>query len=112
MLGAAMLAGGIAFVHRARAPFGILKFDGRHWYFESRRGRLQMCLDLQSIMLFRFVSNDLAARWLWIEKSLEVEGSEQWRAVRRAVYSRPSPVSDVGEADSANVSGGRSSLSR
>ena len=111
MLGAVALAGVVAFVHRFRMSSGVLKFDGQCWFFGNRSGRLQICLDLQSLMLLRFSSTGHEARWFWIEKSFGAEGFESWRAVRRAVYSRPSAASDDGVTVSANRSGRRSSFS-
>ena len=94
ILAVPLFAGVIAWRHFRVAPCGTLSFDGQHWSFAGRQGRLQMCVDFQALMLLRLVSTGHPTRWIWVQRR---SAHAQWRDVRRAVYSRAPTASDTGE---------------
>ncbi|MGJ7580979.1 hypothetical protein ACSFA3_12425 [Variovorax sp. RHLX14] len=94
MLAVSLLAGFVAWRHFRVASSGTLDFDGRHWSLAGRQGRLQVCLDLQTLMLLRFVAAGHPKRWIWAQGS---DAKGQWCDIRRAVYSRAPTASDAGQ---------------
>ncbi|MEJ8848985.1 hypothetical protein [Variovorax rhizosphaerae] len=78
---------------------GELRFDGRDWRMTGavnfRAARLTPALDFQSLMLVRLWAPKRRHRWLWLERR---SAPERWLELRRAVYSRASPVEPDGPA--------------
>lgn len=76
----------------ARWPSGLLGWDGLEWSLErgkssaDLRGRLEVALDLQRFLLVRLVDATGRAWWLALEPG---QSTDEWMALRRAVYSRP-----------------------
>ena len=72
----------------ARRPVGpgILRWDGKDWNWQrgdgATAGRLMPALDLQVLMLLRFMPESGRAFWLWTSRG---NTSLQWDAFRRAV---------------------------
>jgi hypothetical protein len=93
LAGSVMLAALACGVLLGRQRPGELRFDGKEWRMTGaanfRAARLTAALDFQSLMLVRLGSPDQRSRWQWLERR---SAPERWLALRRAVYSRPSPA--------------------
>jgi len=85
---------------------GQLNWDGTAWRWREsgadhaigpdesgRQLSLAVALDLQRVLLVRCVAGGRGpSRWLWLQAGDDVA---QWRALRRAVYSRAPPEPSV-----------------
>jgi toxin CptA len=94
LLGMAALGVWVAWVWW-RQPCGILRWDGQHWLWQGQAlsaGAVPaVVLDLQHVVLLHWPSAS-AGPWLWLEGR---QDPQQWRALRRAVYSRAiAPVTE------------------
>jgi len=73
-------------------PRGELRWDGQHWFLEGEltpgSATASVHFDIQSLMLIRLAPADSPVQWLWLERK---RAPERWRALRRALYSRPPP---------------------
>lgn len=89
--GAIMLAviGAWSLLAWLRSPRGELHWDGAGWTapHEAGAGSLRVALDLQQVMLVRWLGPQ-SARWIWLERR---RSPQRWLDVRRAVYSRARP---------------------
>jgi toxin CptA len=89
----------LAWLH---SPQGVLRWDGTEWQWlagqGSAPGRIELALDLQSHLLLRWRGEDGAAPWFWLERKSD---PSHWDALRRAVYSRATPVSPAGQPPAA-----------
>ena len=69
------------------APEGVLRWVGRSWWREGNgvrcSGTLEVCLDLQNLILLRFHDESGARHWLWLEQTA---ATDRWSALRRAVH--------------------------
>ncbi len=71
-----------------------LRWDGQHWFVKTDASDTVSLLegihlDLQRLMLVRFVPAEASSQWLWLERG---GAPERWLALRRALYARdPSP---------------------
>jgi hypothetical protein len=84
--GVAALAGWL------QSATGTVHWDGDGWRWvegtrSAQAGQPELALDLQRHMLLRWVPQQGATRWLWVERNAAVS---HWDALRRAVYSRAS----------------------
>jgi len=99
-----LACGGFAWQGVRRQPIGTLAWDGERWRWgeadpargvpDARAGQdaqeVQVALvaDLQRVMLLRLQGTRVArapATWIWVEQGVD---TEDWQAVRRAVYFR------------------------
>jgi hypothetical protein len=88
-----LLATAVAGLRGWRAtPSGQLGWDGQHWRWDSAQsvpalpeGVLAVHLDLQTLVLARFVPARGRAVWLWLECSA-LPG--RWHALRCALHAR------------------------
>lgn len=80
---------------------GAVVWDTRTWWWEqgSQRssGLMTSELDLQSLILLRFVSDAGARHWFWLERG---SAPERWLALRRAVFAKAGR-GDAGSGDDA-----------
>ncbi len=105
----ALLGAGAVMAHGwQRSPIGQLRWDGRHWAWESpvyQGGSTleapQVVLDLQSAVLIRLSNPAGASWWLWAERGLDLS---RWLDLRRAIYARPRPEHATDILASAPVS--------
>ena len=69
------------------SPDGVLRWAGRSWWRESNgvqcSGTVDVCLDLQNVLLLRFSSGSGPQQWLWLEQTA---AKDRWSALRRAVH--------------------------
>lgn len=91
LLGGATFVGGAAvvFLSWRLTPVGILRFDGRAWFWESG-GSSTSCVplvhfDFQTVMLVRLEASRRFCHWLWIAESRD---KTQWRSFRRALFAQ------------------------
>ena len=87
----AVVAGGIhALVAWMHSATGDLHWDGAGWSVPGAAsgGSLQVALDLQHLLLVRWVGAG-DSRWLWLERQ---RCPQRWRDLRRAVYSPAGPM--------------------
>ncbi len=84
-----VLIGGWSLLAWLRSPIGELHWDGAGWTapHEAGAGSLRVVLDLQQVMLVRWLPPQ-SAQWLWLERR---RSPQRWLDVRRAVYSRARP---------------------
>ena len=89
--GAILLAliGGWSLLAWLRSPRGELQWDGAGWTApqEASAGSLRVVLDLQQVMLVRWLPPQ-SGQWIWLERR---RSPQRWLDVRRAVYSRARP---------------------
>ena len=90
----------------------LLHFDGRGWSLSSiaasGEGRLEVCLDFQSLMLLNLSEFGRPRRWMWLERASD---PQRWQDLRRAVYSRAPMASQDTPAAISPTLGASSSLS-
>jgi toxin CptA len=90
-LAAVFACGALALCSWRHSPTGALRWDGVGWSWEEgaslQAGQPEIALDLQSRLLLRWVRQDGAPRWFWVERASD---ASHWEALRRAVYSRAS----------------------
>ena len=82
------ISGGLAGRFWIRSPVGQLQSTDQDWLWTPERalpvrGELEVCIDLQRIVLLRFMHGRGRVAWLWAT-SLEDAGA--WRAFRRALF--------------------------
>ncbi len=88
-LGVASTTAFCAFALRAArvSPVGVLCWANQAWWREEngmrRSGAVDVCLDLQDVLLLRFRDGSGARQWLWLEQSA---AKDRWSALRRAVH--------------------------
>jgi hypothetical protein len=83
----------------ARAPAGVLSWDGQAWRWSARAGAsglLKVRLDFQGLLLVQWQPPPAPVEWLWLERRAD---PQRWADLRRAVYSRANPDA-LPEADS------------
>lgn len=67
------------------APAGRLCWDGREWSVDGQPGRVQLMLDLGSLMVLRQARGRFRARWLAVATG---EAGVHGHALRSALYAR------------------------
>lgn len=79
---------------------GVLVWDTNTWWWESgparSSGRLTAELDLQNMLLLRFVSDAGLHHWFWLERGMD---PVRWLALRRAVFARQGFREPAGSGD-------------
>ncbi|MDP9897803.1 hypothetical protein [Variovorax ginsengisoli] len=100
LLGGSVLLAGWALRHEGRTGraqgAGMLQFDSNGWSLKGatllHAECVEVCLDLQSLLLVRLQRAGESSRWLWLDACSE---PAHWPDLRRAVYSRaPSTAPD------------------
>lgn len=91
-----MAALGVRRAIRKQPSRGELRWDGQYWLLHADREQggaiATVHLDLQMLMLVRVAPAEGPAQWLWMQRDL---APSQWRALRRALYSRPPSTENV-----------------
>jgi hypothetical protein len=82
---AATVAGCLA-LRLWRPQAAQLQWDGQRWAADGAPGRLQLMMDLGSLLVLRLHLDAAGERWLAVSAA---EAGPAWPALRAAVYSRP-----------------------
>lgn len=87
------ISGAVLWCRWMEQPSGSLGWDGQHWRWHGRdcsaelpEGALAISLDLQQMVLVRFVPAAGKNLWLWLDATLE---PAFWHSLRCALKSRP-----------------------
>lgn len=89
LLGTSVVAGVAGCVEWFRAPQGVLRWDGRQWYWGTADRdvpcRVWVTLDFQSVVVVRMQLEQGVFQYLWLD---EANAPPRWQALRRALLSR------------------------
>ncbi len=115
LVSASLCAGAVLRLSLVDRAFSIgerLHFDGHGWSLSSvtaaGTGRVEICLDFQSLMLLNLSEPGRPRRWMWLERTAD---PHRWQDLRRAVYSRAPTVGQDSLAAISPTLGASSSLS-
>ena len=85
-----------------QSPEGVLHWDGKSWWWESRGARTSGAvlphLDLQNNLLLGFCAPSGLRYWLWLERG---SAPSRWYALRRAVHAPGQVDADAEPGDDA-----------
>lgn len=88
LAGATLATGVLAFLAWQRSPQGVLRWDGRAWYWsgfsDTKACQLSLLMDFQNLVLVSLTTDANRTAWLWLEAQ---PGDSLWIGLRRAIVS-------------------------